>query len=70
MGIRTRVILQIAAMVVGVFGAIFTLDYFFPNYGVMIYWIGFLVYILYSYYQFKVSMLENERKNIINILKE
>ena len=70
MGIRTRVILQIVAMVAGVSGTIFVLDYFFPDYGVMIYWIGFLAYMLYCYYQFKVSMLENERKNIINILKE
>ena len=70
MKIRTKVFWEIIGYIVLTIAIIFSLEFFFGKYGIMIYVSGVLLYLLYCLYNIRVSMLEREQDRTIEELKK
>lgn len=70
MKVRTKAFLQTVGAVIGTGATIFTLDYLFPKYGLLVFWSGIMLYMLYIIYNMRVSTLESEQQQIIDQLKK
>lgn len=70
MKVSTRAIIDIVLAVGGTLGLILSLNYFFPKYGLIIYMIGLICYLIYCLYSLRVSMLVREQNQIVDTLKK
>lgn len=70
MKIRTRALIDIVIAVGGTLIMILCLNYFFPKYGLIIYMIGLVSYLVYCLYNLRVGMLEREQNKIVDTLKQ
>ena len=70
MKVRTKAFLQTIGGLSAGAGVVFGLDYFFPKYGLLIWFSGILLYLIWIMFQARVSILENEQNRIVDELKK
>jgi len=69
MKVRTKALVEIGSYVIATLALVFSLNYFFPKYGFIIYILGLACYFVYLMYKIRVNTLEREQEEIVDTLK-
>jgi hypothetical protein len=70
MTVRSRVLLNMFLTVAGTVGTILGLQFFFGDYGIIIFWSGLLAYLLYIMYHVQVGIATRKQQDLVDKLKE